>query len=266
MQSLNSNETLPSWPVCRHYWDYDDFTTCGKNQLLEKYPAYLAILSVALVLIRLYNTRNTKSSVALRTNSETEPLLCQQQLGFGAVNEVYEEDNSSESQLTIAQKHFDIKETSQKDDDGNPLGTAEIVFRDFSEKLKVALESILLVLQLAISASPFFFKSVAQEWKSDNLVPYYNLVFWGYLFILGAIRLATISNGLGHRLPDLWYHSFFLYTIYLTGSFFLLRSAILGHTNSKYGAWFYISQFFISSLLFLVSGSFNYGDKPVAFE
>ncbi|GME83826.1 unnamed protein product [Ambrosiozyma monospora] len=99
---------------------------------------------------------------------------------------------------------------------------------------------------------------------SDNSVPYYNLVFWGYLFILGAIRLATISKGLSHRLPDLWYHSFFLYTIYLTGSFFLLRSAILGHTNSKYGAWFYISQFFVSSLLFLVSGSFNYGDKPVA--
>ncbi|GME81502.1 unnamed protein product [Ambrosiozyma monospora] len=255
--NVNSHKDDNGTSSSPRFWDGDDFTPCARHQFLQFYPFQLAIISLGFALFKYFTTPS--SPIELRHTSEFEPLL-----GVSSLNPNFGSNVDDEAKLTIEaikQKHFDSTTAKLTDDHGKPLGYTKAIHRDFSEKLKVAFEEFLLILQLALSLTPLIF-SHDEEWSDNSISPILNLLFWAYLFAIGTLRVFTSSVGLSDKFPDFWYHSITLYTFQLIASLALFRSVLLGDIESKLGSLFYTAQFFLSCLIFTVSGSYKIGDKP----
>ncbi|GME80296.1 unnamed protein product [Ambrosiozyma monospora] len=192
---------------CKHYWADEGFTECARSQLF----GFTSIFAVGSLIWTLYHVSTSKStgSIKLPPSGESEPLLgtnSQPELGFDSIDS----DANSPSTGSVTHSHFDIKHAKLVDDHGKSLGHTKLVYRDFAEKTKVALEAFLLILQVVISVAPFFSEELSDEFAGHSSVLVLNFVSWLYLFGVSVLRVATASTGLRDKFPDLWYHSFTL--------------------------------------------------------
>ncbi|GME98095.1 unnamed protein product [Ambrosiozyma monospora] len=197
---------------CHHNWSYDDFTPCARHQILQATPFYLSIISLSYVIARLLSSRSWKSKTiksTSNTNEETEPLLAQNtnsiSTNFQSIEPLVPTTKPTKS---LIDSHFDISNAKFLNEKGQPLATLQVKFRDStSEKLKVIVESLLLLTQFSISLLPILHSTnmdISQEWALDNTVPYLTSIFWGYLLLIGILRLSFVTRGFTNNWPDLW--------------------------------------------------------------
>ncbi|VEU24425.1 DEKNAAC105626 [Brettanomyces naardenensis] len=267
---------------CSSYWDIDDFTRCGKHLYLEEY-LYGTALVVSLAVLGYktisYDAGNDRFKLNGPPSPEEEPLisndnshsgyLTMEDLANDEAASSSEDTSSSDSNprketeiLTASQKHFDVTRIRPVKEDGTPLGYIKFVFRNGREKLKVVIEELLLVAHVGLELTPFFAKSVGEEWAGFEAVPYFNIAYWVYLLTICTVRLAHVSTGFGYKIPDLWYYTFILYLVDWFPSFFLFRSALLNNIETPQAKLFYIIQFILDSALVLVAGSCRFSDRP----
>ncbi|KAG7878989.1 hypothetical protein KL937_003402 [Ogataea polymorpha] len=244
-----SNSTL-----CDSYWAVDDFTACGR-QLVESWilvPLALSALLVAFNLLR-NPFASEKTDPYSKLDAEQQPLL---QNGHTLYTSSIESDNTD-----IFQRHFDIALLKPVKDDGKPIGVVRIVYRDTVEKLKVALEEVLLLIQTVLA---FLALSRLEDTSEPRfpLVKYINFSLWLYLTVITSARLLNVSKGFSANRVDLWYHCVTLYSLQWFNSVMLFRSALLHHVSGTYGYWFYVTQFVINTLLCLTNGLEKLSDKP----
>ncbi|KAG7839730.1 hypothetical protein KL942_003341 [Ogataea angusta] len=249
MSLASSNSTL-----CDSYWAVDDFTTCGR-QLVESWvsvPLVLSALAVAFNLLR-NSLASEKTDPYSKLDAEQQPLL---QNGHALYTSSIDSDNTD-----IFQRHFDIALLKPVKENGKPIGVLRIVYRDTAEKLKVAIEGILLLSQTILA---FLALSRLEEFSKSRfpLVKYIDFLLWLYLTVITSARLLNVSKGFSASRVDLWYHCAILYNLQWFNSAMLFRSALLHHVSGSYGYWFYVSQFVINTLLCLTIGVEKLSDKP----
>ncbi|GME72796.1 unnamed protein product [Ambrosiozyma monospora] len=246
---------------CNQHWTDQGFTECSRNQLLFL-PSVLAFGSIIMSLYYILTTKST-GSIKLPPPGELEPLLgtnSQPKITFNSTD--LENSNFNPSTNLITQHHFDLDNDGLSDFHGKSLGYTKLVYRDFSEKTKVALEAFLLILQVALSITPFIAKELSEEFSGHSTTFIFNLVSWLYLLGVSSLRISTASNGLSEKFPDFWYHSFTLYFFNLLTAFWLFVSVLLGGVESYTACLFYKLNFALIFSIFLVSGIQKLGDKP----
>ncbi|KAG7827716.1 hypothetical protein KL920_004479 [Ogataea angusta] len=249
MSLASSNSTL-----CDSYWAVDDFTTCGR-QLVESWvsvPLVLSALAVAFNLLR-NSLASEKTDPYSKLDAEQQPLL---QNGHALYTSSIDSDNTD-----IFQRHFDIALLKPVKENGKPIGVLRIVYRDTAEKLKVAIEGILLLSQTILA---FLALSRLEDFSKSRfpLVKYIDFLLWLYLTVITSARLLNVSKGFSANRVDLWYHCAILYNLQWFNSAMLFRSALLHHVSGSYGYWFYVSQFVLNTLLCLTIGVEKLSDKP----
>ncbi|KAG7822777.1 hypothetical protein KL909_003942 [Ogataea angusta] len=249
MSLASSNSTL-----CDSYWAVDDFTTCGR-QLVESWvsvPLVLSALAVAFNLLR-NSLASEKTDPYSKLDAEQQPLL---QNGHALYTSSIDSDNTD-----IFQRHFDIALLKPVKENGKPIGVLRIVYRDTAEKLKVAIEGILLLSQTILA---FLALSRLEDFSKSRfpLVKYIDFLLWLYLTVITSARLLNVFKGFSASRVDLWYHCAILYNLQWFNSAMLFRSALLHHVSGSYGYWFYVSQFVINTLLCLTIGVEKLSDKP----
>ncbi len=90
------------------------------------------------------------------------------------------------------------------------------------------------------------------------------LVTWSYIFALVVVRLF-LANRKVHRLPNLWYHTAFLYTIQWLLVALLFRSAII-HPRSTRAQNLMIADFSLATFLALVAITSRKGNRTVLLD
>lgn len=90
------------------------------------------------------------------------------------------------------------------------------------------------------------------------------LVAWGYIFVLVSIRLLAIRTRLS-RLPNLWYHTAFLYGVQWILVALLFRSAII-HPRSHLAQNLMIADFSLTTTLALIAITSRKGNKIVMLD
>ena len=252
---------------CDRVWLVDDFTRCSRHQILEKYiPLVVIILSITHILYYIVKHNILKSSIQLDLNLPVQDDSIEEDnnvtnYGSTATTLKDDDDTTDSTNDTILEKHFSIKYLNYNSNTSKKVAT-KIVFRTFLERTMLFVQEILYLSLIALSLSPFVISDLSKEWESP-IYPIINAAFWTYLFILTSIRLAHSSNGLSLSYPDLWYQTFNLIIVSLSINFFQFRSALLHHTLNLKSDMFYIIQFTIVTIIFIIQGLDHFTDRPV---
>lgn len=254
---MNHIENLnASFPTCT-WWSYDDITPCARHQRLDfGVPAILGVASLSVLTIKsILSKINSSKKIAL--NDENRPLLASPD-AYGAIAAP---NASQPEEVSIKSRHFDLVRLSDTNQDGTPHGHVQQVFKNGTERLRVSVEFLLVLIQFAISVSVFFVADLKVEWKGQSYIPITKSLFWGYLFIIASLRIANLRR-VHIRLPSLWAHSTTVYFFNFFPTILKFRSTLIHGMSNKSIENYYIVEFIISLTLFLLNFSATIGDKP----
>ena len=185
-------------------------TKCGRFEL-EYYPP-LIIGTISFVILLIKSTislrkRRQGNQIHLDTSNDTEtrPLLANSN-GYGTTE-------GSDTKLTkeeIKALHFDVARLPDTNIDGKQHGYVQEVYKNISQRLRVCVEYVLVILSLALHISPFFSRQLHREFRDAAFIPLVQSIFWLYVFILVTIRIVNLKK-VSIRLPNLWVHTTALY-------------------------------------------------------
>ncbi|SGZ47002.1 CIC11C00000000401 [Sungouiella intermedia] len=239
-------------------WDYDDVPRCMRESVTYHYTLSVAAASLAILLVKKGTSLVKSKSVHLDSASDNEnrPLLASPD-AYGAIGG----DSSVEAlKLSLKERHFDLSNLVDTNDDGTPHGIVEEVPKKLGDRIRVSLEYVAVSLQLVMAIATLFIRDFSKEWKSP-FVALTVVFYWTYAFALCSVRVANILK-VRVRLPSLWAHSTALYLFHFMSSVVFFRSAIIGHIKSKPVTVFYEADFILTLLLVFLNVTANVGDKP----
>lgn len=259
---LQVSGTRPIWDEANY-----DLTTYGRHLLLDT-GLPLAIFLGSFLYIALYLARELHTG---EKAAESQPLLENYyDDGDNALEDSVENYGSIKKNHDLGElikrQHFDIHSLSYTNDDGSPHGTEIVVYRNLSERLKVALELLLLVIQTLIHLSLLVVPHVAADWKHVRYSLYTRFVFWAYLLTLAGLRLANVNNTWKlylDKFPNLWACSTSAYTALVIPYIVLIRSFLINSYKGLYTLNYYYSQLVIIVTLFFLNWTARVGDRPV---
>lgn len=125
----------------------------------------------------------------------------------------------------------------------------------------VALEALVSLAVLGVNLAAL----VSTAWgHKGTIAAIAGLVTWGYVFALVSIRLLALRTRLS-RLPNLWYHTAFLYGTQWILVALLFRSAII-HPRSHLAQDLMIADFSLTTVLALIAITSRKGNKTVLLD
>ncbi|WPK23590.1 hypothetical protein PUMCH_000831 [Australozyma saopauloensis] len=239
-------------------WDFDDITHCARTRIMFYVPVVVGGTSLLVLLAKTVQSYSHKPKEGeLSLAEENRPLLASPD-AYGAVNNA--ELPASQPYRSVKDRHFDLTQLSDTNEDGTPHGITKEVTKGIADSTRVALEYLLVIVQLAAAVATLFLHSFYKEWK--GLPVSWGLVaFWAYAFVLSTIRVVNISR-VHVRLPSLWAHSTALYLLYIFPSTVFFRSALTGSIKHDLVAKYYIANFAIVAILVFLNLTAKVGDKP----
>lgn len=240
--------------VCE-YWEYDDFPHCARSRLNFYFPLVVGGISFTYLAVKsvFYHIKHSKK---VQLTEELQPLLASPD-AYGAVTNT---QAAHQPTLSLKARHFDLSALSENNEDGTPHGKTVEVPKGILDRLRVAVEYIIVIFQLAISVATLFFRGFRKEWRPFN-VSAVLISFWAYAFVLCSIRVVNIDK-MRLRLPSLWAHSTALYMSHLVPAVIYFRSAVIGHVKSEIVSSFYVASFIATAILVLINATSSVGDKP----
>lgn len=238
-------------------WDYDDVPRCMRLSVTYHYSLYVGVASLVFLLVKKgASLSRRKQPVHLEDNNENRPLLASPDV-YGAIGSSH---SAQAPQGSLKDRHFDLCNLVDTNDDGTPHGVVEEVPKKLGDRVRVSLEFVLVTVQLVMAVATFFVGDFRKEWHSLK-VNGAVLFFWAYAFALCSIRMANILK-LRFRLPSLWAHSTALYLFHFLSSVVFFRSALIGHIKSKAVTYYYEIDFVATLILVFLNCTANVGDKP----
>lgn len=87
---------------------------------------------------------------------------------------------------------------------------------------------------------------------------------WGYIFVLVSFRLVATNTKLS-QLPNLWYHTAFLYGAQWILTALIFRSAII-HPRSRQAQGLVIANFVLATVLAIIALTSRKGNKTITLE
>ncbi|RKP29013.1 P-loop containing nucleoside triphosphate hydrolase protein [Metschnikowia bicuspidata] len=236
-------------------WDFDDFTHCARTNAMFYVPVAVAGSSAAVLLVKsLVSCTCGRGRAAVSLAEENKPLLDSSD-AYGAISLAA----TTEPRMLKA-RHFDLTQLPNTNDDGMPHGVTKEVTKGTGDRLRVALEFVLVVAQLAVAVATRYLPAFHKEWKALP-VSWALVGFWGYATLFSAIRVINLSR-VRLRLPSLWAHSTTLYFFFLFPSVVFFRSALNASVKSSIVTKYYIGNFAAVFALVALTFTAKVGDKP----
>ncbi|KAI5953498.1 YBT1 [Candida jiufengensis] len=251
----NNNNNNNTYSNNCQFWDYDDITNCTRLKLDFYTPIILISISFIILFIKtiISYSRKSKIKIELKENeNENRPLLASNG-NYGSITDKLTKDD-------LKALHFDLSKLPDTNIDGTPHGYVQEVYKNISERFRVAFEYILVILALALHLSPFFIKPLHKEFK-HTYIPVVQTVFWSYLFIIVSFRVINM-NKVFIKLPNLWIHTTTLYFFNFFPSLLTFRSAIISTQMNKTVSKYYIWEFIFNAMLLFLNFTAKIGDKP----
>lgn len=133
--------------------------------------------------------------------------------------------------------------------------------RPRGQRLVTILETLALVAELGVHAAALSTNSWSHKADVANIA---GVAIWCYVLTLASIRLCFTSTK-DSRLPNLWYHTAFLYGVQCILVALLFRSAII-HPSSRLSRNLMIADFSLATLLAIIATTSRKGNKTVVLE
>ncbi|ODV81047.1 uncharacterized protein CANTADRAFT_25320 [Suhomyces tanzawaensis NRRL Y-17324] len=232
-------------------WVYDDFTKCARGYF-NLYPP-LVVGGVSLSILLLKSVASYHRSLNRTKTAETQPLI--------ANSDAYGSIDQANTLVSLKARHFDLVRLPDTNEDGTPHGKVELVYKSPLERLRVSLEYLLVIAQLALAASLFFVSDLIKEFKHASYVPFIKTAFWFYVFVIVSIRVGNLRK-VNIKLPNLWIHSTTIYFFNFLTSILTFRSALVGTIKNHTVQNYYIVEFALSATLLVLNFTATAGDKP----
>lgn len=125
----------------------------------------------------------------------------------------------------------------------------------------VVIEILAVAAALGINLAAF----VTEAWgHKATVATIAGVTIWAYIFVLVSIRLLTTAKT-PSRIPNLWYHTAFLYIVQWILVVLLFRSEII-HPRSHKAQGLMIADFVTATLLAIIAVISRKGNKVVALE
>ncbi|CAK7894389.1 ATP-dependent bile acid permease [[Candida] anglica] len=238
------------------WWHYDDVTKCARTTYLDGlYPLVVGGASFALLSVKtsIHLYKHGKKTGA--PSAETQPLLAAAD-AYGSVEAPEEIAN-----VSIKERHFDLKRVPDTNEDGTPHGKRQLVFKDTADRFRVCVEYLAVILRLALAISMLFYPEFKHYWRKTPFTAWIQIFFWTYIFVIVSIRVGNL-NKLRLHLPSLWSHCTVLYFFNLLSTVISFRSALTHNVTVDSVRYLYIAQFVLASILLITNFSSKTADKP----
>lgn len=126
----------------------------------------------------------------------------------------------------------------------------------------VVIEIVAVAVELGISLAALS----TQAWGHKGTVAAIGgVTTWAYIFVLVSIRLLTTGKRKYPRIPNLWYHTAFLYVVQWILVALLFRSEVI-HPQSHNAQSLMIADFVMATLLAIIAITSRKGNKVVVLE
>lgn len=236
-------------------WHYDDVPQCARSKIVFAWPLITGAASLSLLAVKSILSASKKQPTVKLTD-ENRPLLASPD-AYGAIGG---DPNPTPNNLTLKERHFDLSTLLDTNDDGTPHGQTQEVPKSIGDRIRVALEFLLVIFQLAMAVATLFSKDFAKEWRPYPVLSVL-VLFWAYAFAICLVRVINMKK-VHVRLPSLWTHSTALYLMQFFTSAVFCRSAWIGHVSTAAVSFYYQSSFYATTLLVLLVISSKLRDKP----
>ena len=125
----------------------------------------------------------------------------------------------------------------------------------------VVIEIVAVAAELGINLAAL----LTQAWgHKGTLAAIGEVTTWAYIFVLVAMRLLTTARK-SSRIPNLWYHSAYLYVVQWILVALLFRSQVI-HPRSHGAQGLMIAEFVTATLLAVIAVTSRKGNKVVVLE
>jgi len=135
------------------------------------------------------------------------------------------------------------------------------VNRPRGQRLVVVIETLALLAELGANVAALLTNAWGHERKIAAIA---GVASWGYVFALVSARLL-FTNTKVSRLPNIWYHTAFLYGVQWILIALLFRSAII-HPRSHLAQDLMIADFSLATLLAIIAVTSRKGNQTVVLE
>lgn len=254
---LEVTTLLPPMPCT--YWDYDDVPRCMRERIAARSSVAIFLASVALLAVKtalsIRKRSRRRNSAPEAATDENRPLLASPD-AYGAVDT---DASASTPQLSLKERHFDLANLVATNDDGTPHGVVQEVPKSTGDRIRVALEFVVVCAQLVMALATLLEPGFTAEWHASSTA-IAAVVLWLYALLLCTVRVVNMRSVRG-RLPSLWGHSTAVYMLRLVPATVVFRSALIGHVDPA-AAWYYRADFVATLVLVFLSASAHVGDKP----
>lgn len=135
------------------------------------------------------------------------------------------------------------------------------VNRPRGQQIVVIVETLALLAELGVNLAAF----PTHPWDhKGDIAAIAGVASWGYVFALVSARLL-VTRTKSSRLPNLWYHTAFLYGVQWIVVALLFRTAII-HPRSHLNQVHMIADFSLATLLIIIALTSRKGNKTVVLE
>ncbi|RDW35808.1 P-loop containing nucleoside triphosphate hydrolase protein [Yarrowia lipolytica] len=254
-------------------WDGSDVPRCSRQIYFFFYPYVITIAISVLLLV----TRTIPASIkylarqSRKRDPSAKPLLASETF---VDSDTDDSDNlqpvASETYgavlVNTQQRRFSVRADRARLYGGqNPSSKDDtsytVCHRGVFGNLTFALEGVCVIAQLVLATLPFTIRELYPVYEGYPYNVLVNMAFWLLAVSLYAARVcANWSKFLGAQ--KLWLHSTLLYTVAVISSAVFFRSAIVD-PQTPMSKNFFVAQFAFCSVLFLISITATYADKPI---
>lgn len=178
--------------------------------------------------------------------------------------------NQAESHGHYSDSPEEVHDTDDDDDD-DPVGlhlsrvqTKESLLEVNKPRGHVAvvvIEFLAVAVELVINLAALLTRAWGHK---GTLAAIGEVAAWAYIFVLVSIRLLTTSTK-SSRIPNLWYHTAFLYVVQWILVALLFRSQII-HPQSHKAQGLMIANFITATLLAIIAITSRKGNRVVVLE
>ncbi len=135
------------------------------------------------------------------------------------------------------------------------------VNRPRSQRLVVVIETLALLAEVSVNVVALLIGAWGHK---GTIAATAGVVSWGYIFALLSARLPYTRTE-ASRLPNLWYHTAFLYGVQWILVALLFRSALI-HPRSHLAQDLLIAEFGLATLIAIIAITSRRGNKTVVLE
>lgn len=257
------------------FWSYDDIPHCARSKYINYLtPLLLLILTGAFVLFNIWTRYYRYDVLRVRKDDFIEQLMDRRSAGIpedepedehqpmlSSIHTRYSSimqgvpSKKTEADL-LMDRHFAIEKIRFLKLNGEPHGVPHLVTRDYKEKMRVACEFVLVLLQFFIHLVIYLHRDkpvYRQEFDYKGVLV--NCIMWTWLLLVICLRVWNINQRASwvKKYPgNLWAVSFISYLFLFFSMIMPLRTVLIHHIKSKLISNYYITQFIINTVLFLL--------------